>query len=141
MPSEPSTHCIRLRGPWEYAWLEEGAAVPPDMETVTMPVSWQELFGARAGRALFRRRFNCPSNLKVDQPVRIVFSHVGGEISLRINGEPVTVTPGPDRDVLGDVTDWLEDFNVLEIEVSCDPVGDENTPVGLWRPVVLEIEE
>lgn len=140
MPSEPSTYRIRLRGPWEYAWLEVGAAVPPEMETVTMPVSWQELFGARAGRALFRRRFNCPSNLRVDQPVRIVLSQVGGEIALRLNGDPVAVTSGPDGDVLGDVTELLEDFNVLEVELRCDP-GSENTPVGLWRPVMLEIEE
>lgn len=141
MPSEPSTYRIRLRGPWDYAWLEEGSSIPPDMETVTMPVSWQELFGTRAGTALFRRRFNSPSNLREGQPVRIVVSQVGGEVALRLNGEAVTVTARADGEVAGDVTDLLEDFNVLEVELSCDPGGDESPPIGLWRPVVLEIKE
>jgi hypothetical protein len=111
------------------------------METVTMPVSWQELFGTRAGTALFRRRFNCPSNLRDDQPVRIVVSQVGGEIAIRLNGEPVTVTAGADGEVAGDVTDLLEEFNVLEVELRCSPGGGESPPVGLWRPVVLEIDD
>lgn len=133
-------HRIRLRGPWEYGWLE-GSGELAELETVTMPVSWQDLFGTRAGTALFRRRFNSPSNLRVDQPVRIVVSQVGCDIMLRLNGDSVAVSPGPEGEVLGDVTDLLEDFNVLEVELSCDPGGDGTAPVGLWRPVVLEIEE
>lgn len=142
MPSEPSTYRIRLRGPWEYAWLENGSASDTlALETVTMPASWQELFGMRAGTALFRRRFNCPSNLREDQPVRIVVSQVGGDVAFRLNSKPVAVTPGPDGELLGDVTEQLEDFNVLDVQVSCDPAGDSGTPLGLWQPVVLEIEE
>jgi hypothetical protein len=138
MSTDSSPYRIRLRGPWEYAWLEEGSGVPTEMDTVTMPVSWQELFGTRSGTALFRRRFNSPSNLREDQPVRIVVSQVGGDVAFRLNGRTVAVATRPNGEISGDVTDLLEDFNVLEIKLSCNP---DDAPVGLWQPVILEIEE
>ncbi len=106
-----------------------------------MPASWQDLFGDRAGTALFRRRFNRPSNLGPEQRVRIVLSRVQCDVTLRVNGDPVAITTGPAEEIVGDVTDQLREFNLLEVELCCDQISDSDGPVGLWRPVVLEILE
>lgn len=142
MSSESLTHRIRLRGPWEYAWLD-GAADPESQEPqiVTMPVPWQDLFGERSGTALFQRRFNRPSNLEPEQRVRIVLSQPHGEVTLRLNGERIPVTVDADETFLGDVTDQLQDFNVLEVQMTCDVSEDSDALAGLWQPVVLEITE
>lgn len=111
------------------------------MKTVTMPVAWQDLFGARPGTALFRRRFNRPSNLESEQRVRIVISQPRGEVTLQLNGKPVPVAVNAGETLLGDVTDQLQDFNLLEVQLTCDVPSDSDSPAGLWRPVVLEITE
>ncbi len=103
-----------------------------------MPAAWRELFGEAAGSALFRRRFNRPTNLGPHQRVSIVVQDVAGEVAVRINGRPVAAPTAQERTVF-DVTEHLEDYNLLEVEITFDPARYPRSPGGLWQPVLLEI--
>lgn len=132
-------HQIRLRGPWTA--YGPGAAAPESAPaTAHLPADWRTLFGERAGRARFVRRFNRPTNLDADERVWIVLSDVGGPVTLRVNGEPVEPVPAVDPSKSNfDITSRLQPHNELEIEIEFDPSADPAAPGGLWRPVTIEI--
>jgi hypothetical protein len=135
-----STHRIRLRGPWEYQALSPFAGVP-DAGRVTMPAAWRDLFGDEAGRVLFRRRFNRPSNLDASGRVRLVFEGVRGGGEVRLNGRRLAnLSPEQTRLVL-DVSDALEPHCLLEVEMDFDPAAYPELPGGLYGLVALEIDE
>jgi hypothetical protein len=152
---------IRLRGPWEVAWRrsreprvesqesrvesqrdratpDSDAGSAPEFDTQYLPAAWRELFGEEAGSARFRRRFNRPTNLGPQQRVSIVLQDVAGGVSLWINRHPVAAAKAQERAVF-DVTEHLEDYNLLEVEIAFDPAHDRHSPGGLWQPVLLEI--
>ena len=135
----PSTHQIRLRGPWRYEWT--GAAVLPQglplVGRVVMPASWQSLFGARAGSARFRRRFHRPTNLGVRERVMLVFNGVGGSGQVALNAERLAPVGGDASPERFDVTARLLPTNELTVEIEHDPASGE--PGGLWDTVALEI--
>ena len=141
MPPTSEPHQIRLRGPWQVAWLGDDSPenAVPSFDTVYLPESWVELFGDADGRALFRRRFNRPSNLDPHERVGILLTDIRGEAIVRCNSSEIT--PADDAPSLQryDVTDVLQDFNVLDIEIVCRPSAIPEKDSGLWRPVLLEI--
>ncbi|REJ73992.1 MAG: hypothetical protein DWQ34_26640 [Planctomycetota bacterium] len=141
MPSSADPYQIRLRGPWQVAWLGSGppAEEQPTFDTVYLPESWKELFGAAPGRALFRRRFNRPTNLAPDERVVIVLTDVPGEVVLRCNTHEITAAGASGPQQRYDVTEHLRDFNLLEVEITCDPTAVPQTMAGLWQTVLLEI--
>jgi hypothetical protein len=109
-----------------------------EFDTEYMPAAWRELFGEEAGSARFRRRFNRPTNLGPHQRVSVVLQDVAGDVAMRINGHPVAAAKARERTVF-DVTERLEDYNLLEVEVTFDPAQHPQSPGGLWQPVLLEI--
>lgn len=137
----PSTslHRIRLKGPWEFEWLGGPPIAAPATGRVTMPADWETLFGATAGRAVFRRRFHCPTNLEPDDRVWLVFDGVGGEGTVAINGEFVGRLQTSEQPQRLDVADRLQPFNEATVELAFDPAADAN-PGGLYAPVAIEIE-
>lgn len=137
-------HWIRLRGPWEVAWLAADGGTDPQqtaVRRVTLPASWQELFGQCGGTARFRRRFQRPTGLDPDERVRIVLEDVGGSIAARLNDVPLSPLYDEDEPekMCFDVTDLLQFTNLLTLDITFDPSGSEPSHGGLWRPVLIEI--
>lgn len=139
MKTPRSPHPIRLRGPWTV--YGPGPAAPDSAPvTAHLPADWRTLFGDRAGRARFVRRFNRPTNLDVDERVYIVLANVGGAVTLRVNGEPVESAPAADRSAcIFDITSRLQPHNELEIEIEFHPLQHPDAPGGVWQPVTIEI--
>jgi len=129
---------IRLRGPWKYEWLEPKDR-PEGSGTVQMPARWEELFGKRAGRVRFQRRFGRPTNLEPSERVFVVFEGVGGNATVWLNGQPLGQLKGP-RGAF-DVTELLRPSNQLVVEVEYAPDRWPDTPGGLWGLVLIEIRQ
>lgn len=139
--NSPEIHRIRLRGPWDVALGKIGGSSPADasFRRVTLPASWQELFGSQSGTAWFRRRFNQPTGLEPHERVWIALSDVPGEVGLSLNGSRAALHPDGERRLVADVTGLLAPANRLEISVAFDPGMCPATNGGLWQPVCLEI--
>jgi hypothetical protein len=138
-----SVHRIRLIGPWEFAWRTstgDGAESDGVAEsgTIKMPCDWQSVFGSRGGTVAFSRRFHRPTNLEPHEQVLIVLTGVGGSGIIRLNGDFLLEFRAVDSAEV-DVTNKLEAFNLLEVEVEHQPI--EGTLGGLHAPVVLEIRQ
>ena len=128
MPAEPSSHRIRLRGPWDVR--PHSGDVPAGRMTVPGTLRDGGWAGF-TGRVSFYRRFGRPSNLSREETVRLVFEHVVGPTEVRLNGELLARLTGTGS---YDVRELLADRNTLEVTIdaaddSCGIVGD----------VVLEI--
>ena len=139
-----SVHRIRLIGPWDYDWNPTGIPVAatnlPAMGSVKMPCDWQSLFGSQAGRATFSRKFHCPTNLEAHEQVAIVLSGVGGEGQVLLNGDLLFEFPAGSESPEVDVTQHLQRFNVLEVNLQFTPSTDTPaTPGGLFGAVMIEI--
>lgn len=143
MPAVHRSHAIRLVGPWRVAWLpSSGAAADRQLErTVRLPASWRELFGDVAGRARFERRFNRPTGLSTAHRVSIVLEEVAGRVQVALNGEALSAASDPRGRQVFDVTPRLQPHNQLMVELEFDPAVNPDVPGGLFRAVVLEIEE
>ena len=136
-------HWIRLRGPWEVCWLENGT--PQLTVRVKLPAVWNDLFGERAGTARFVRRFQAPARLDPDERVCVTLLDVSGEVRCSINDTPVDPLPVPlgepecwphEHCLSFDVTDLLRPSNRLALDIT---VGDAAPDAGLHQPVLLEI--
>lgn len=130
---ETRVHRINLKGPWEY----EAAGGSP-RGRVTMPADWQSLFDAAVTRASFRRTFHKPSNLDPNERVFLVLDAVGGTGTIALNGKPAGELTDSDRPQRFDVTDALQPFSELVVDLSVAPGYDG--PAGLHGVVALEIE-
>ncbi|QDU41432.1 Glycosyl hydrolases family 2, sugar binding domain [Maioricimonas rarisocia] len=141
MQNSREIHRIRLRGPWEVALGKVGESAPADasFRRVTMPASWQELFGNEAGTGWFRRRFNQPTGLEPHERVCIALPDVPGDVHMALNGTDVASQPASASRLVADVTDLLQLANRLEVRVTFDPGESPETPGGLWQTVHLEI--
>lgn len=138
-------HWIRLRGPWDVAWVNE-AGDEQNAQRVKMPASWQSLFGERTGTAIFRRRFQRPTGLDPEERVCVTLRSVGADIRCVINQLAVDALPAPlgdascwpgDNCLSFDVTEQLETSNLLQLTLETKELS--STPAGLHEPVLLEI--
>lgn len=129
---------IRLRGPWEVTLIERDGTAEP-LRFAYIPAEWRELFGERAGTAVFRRRFNRPTGLGASDGIWIVLTSVPGEVAFEINGR--VLSPGESTlDVRAyNVTAELQEHNLIELRVTDDPAAHAGRPGGLWETVCLEI--
>ncbi len=118
-------HHIRLRGPWEWETVGEGAA--PVSGRVTMPCRWADL--GVTGRVRLRRRFGLPQRLDPHERVWLRFTGVAGTQVVSLNG--LALSPVGDE---FDVTAHLEPRNRLEVEMTI-PAGDGRP----WDEALLEI--
>ncbi len=133
--NDSGVHRIRLKGPWQI--------LPPqsegqDFERYSMPQTWRSLFGDVAGIATFRRNFHTPSRLDEHERVPIHIPSGVGELNdFTINGtaiNPFSIDP-----MIFDVTQHLQDFNLIEFTLSFDPSKQPDIPGGLWETVFVEI--
>ncbi len=124
-----------LKGPWEVWRLDREE--PP--RRVTLPASWQTIFGYEAGRAEFRRKFNQPTNLESHEHVWIVFQGVSGAASVDINGQRLGGIDIGDETAEFEITSHLAQHNELVVQLTFWVGSPPDQPGGLWGPVALEI--
>jgi hypothetical protein len=145
-------HWIRLRGPWDVAWITPREDAhdrgPSSFQRVRLPADWKEIFGNRTGTARFVRRFQCPTNLDRDERVLITLCDVQCTVSARLNdvgliplAEPIgEEASSPCEDSLSfDITELLQPANRVSLELTVDHTQIGPEPCGLWRPVLLEV--
>jgi hypothetical protein len=155
-------HTIRLRGPWSVEPIERFVLQPdgsyrqteddlPLATRAVMPAAWSALFGADfLGRVRYRRTFQKPTGLDSGERVWLVVEPARSEACVVWKGNLVGfIYPGEPAGRF-DITERLEDHNVLEIFVDHpaldfmrSTVGDPTKlpPGGLVGEVRLEIEE
>jgi hypothetical protein len=134
--SEP--YRIRLRGPWEVTLIDTAGAAEP-FRYAYIPAEWRELFGERAGTAIFRRHFNRSPGQEPDDRVWIVLPAAPGRVEFQINGHSLTPGESSAQRLAFDITPHIGEFNVLEVRITDDPAEHAGRPGGLWDTVVLEI--
>lgn len=123
-------HRIRLRGPWEAAWIDEHTAEPV-FQRFHFPGAWRELAGPPAPRAVLRRGFSRPANLDADERVTLVCEGLPESAAARLNGQPLSPSGGR-----WDITERLALRNSLELEL---PAVSPEAPILLGE-VRLEID-
>ena len=139
---EPSTHSIRLAGPWSVDWIGPDD-VPPrilDVRQGTFPVDWTRTFGEIAGTARFSRKFNTPTGLSDAHRVWLAIPDYCGMLSIELNGRVLAILPEDKLPVRLDITDSLQMHNQLALDVTADPGQCDPTPKTL-QPVQLVIVE
>jgi len=133
-----SPHHIRLQGPWQ---IEIPAATGGEEITtreVKLPAPWAALFGNRAGTAIFRRNFNQPTNLSAEDRVFIRLpAETGDVMACTINGKLLSASL--DDAQVYEISDDLQSFNQLAIQIEFIPDELPAERGGLWQPVLLEI--
>ena len=164
-------HTIRLRGPWElepvwrYALAADGTYRPdrenlPAAAKMKMPADWSAVFGDDfLARVRYRRVFHRPTGLEGGTRVFLVVEPARSEACITLKQKLVGFVHPGDETGRFDITDRLEDDNVLEIFVDHpaaelidghpdkyamqSTVGDPAVlpPGGLVGEVRLEIED
>ena len=140
-----SAHRIHLKGPWDYEWLGPIRGVAT-VGRARMPCEWRLIFGERAGRARFARRFHQPTGLEPGDVVRLVFDGLGGAATFRLNDEllvpPLDRASAPTREpqsLAFEVTSLLRAANRLVVEIEFDPGAAPAERGGLFGPVAIDI--
>jgi len=145
MPEIKYPYKIYLKGPWQYFWV---GLMPQTAEflgegTVRLPTSWTTLFGNAIGKVRFQRAFHRPTNLEKNEHVFLVFEGVGGLRNIFFNKNEMMA----ETNKLGrfscevEITDLLQPFNQLELVIERNGSERENEPVGVRKPVRLEIRK
>lgn len=134
-------HRIRLIGPWEVAGPLEWPPTftPGPSRRVTVPADWRTLFGDSGGIASFRRSFHTPTNLGPGDRVLLELPPESGDlIAAELNGAAVSIPANAPWRL--DLSDLLDEFNTLTLQIKFHPADHPDQPGGLWQPVVLAIE-
>ena len=142
MTNRQRIHTIRLKGPWEYRWLDQPSNAldePVVAEgTIHAPVSWQECFGSRTGRVSWSRRFQRPTNLDPDERVLLSLEGIRGIERVCLNDSDLQPVPFPNIEARYDLTNGLLATNLMQIETR-QTADDDPNHSGLWCPIALEI--
>ncbi len=151
-----AVHRIALKGPWHYEWMgevsgnsdtsnhdevatsTEQSSGSAEVRRVRMPSDWESLFGTRAGRVRFSRRFHRPTGLEPETRVLVNFTGIGGRGSVLLNQQFLGGVHQCREPVAFDVTALLEPSNMLEVVLEYRPNLDES-PGGIWGTVYVEI--
>lgn len=139
MPTPPDpliAHRIRLRGPWEFTWLDSAAGLTAERRTgtVRLPAAWTEAFGDLLGTVRLSRRFNRPTGL--DDAERVWLEvEVPAEISVSLDGAWLGhVASGAVR---FDVTGRLGTYGRIDLDMRRETATAEVEPIA---EVALVIE-
>ena len=124
-----------LKGPWEVRRLD----CDEPSRRVTLPTSWQSIFGDTTGRAEFRRTFNQPTNLESHEHVWIVFQSVRGAAWVDLNRQRLGEINPDDTTAEFEITPHLALHNELIVQLTFEVGSPPDQPGGLWGPVALEI--
>lgn len=130
-----SVHRMFLKGPWEVQRLDRDEL----SRRVTLPASWQAIFGDEAGRAEFRRKFNQPTNLESHEHVWIVFQGVRGAGWVDFNGQRLGGIDIADETAEFEITPHLALHNELIVQLRFEDDDSLDQSGGLWGPVALEV--
>jgi hypothetical protein len=126
-------HTIRLQGPWELT--RSGNDSP---QRIQVPCAWRSLQGDACATVVFSRNFNSPTNLASDDTLSIQLPEDAGEIlAVRLNGTVLLPVPGSSGGYA--ISEPLQPFNRLSIELTCNPAEVPEDRGGLWQPVLLRI--
>ncbi len=134
---------MHLKGPWKYRILPAAEQMsPPDPEIaaegrIKLPAAWEECFGTYRGTVRYQRHFNCPTNLDSHEQVFVIFTEIGGQASIRLNGSELGTAAGGPGPFEFEITTLLQSQNMLEADVTFQTA--DPSPGGLWSPVALEI--
>lgn len=135
-----AVHRIRLMGPWDFDWSgTDSSSASPQRGSIKMPCTWRSLFGNEKGHATFSRRFHRPTNLESHEKVVLVFSGLGGDGDVSLNGVRLRSFTLADQTLECDVTERLLPFNQLQVAIRFDPTVGNEAPGGLYEPVIIEI--
>lgn len=141
-PIMKQIHTIRLKGPWDYTWLEpardDEREPTANSGRVQAPVSWNDCFGPLAGCVRWSRRFQSPTNLESHERVLLDLNKVRGIERVSLNGSELQMFLPEKFERKYDLTDGLHPSNLIEIETRHSDQEDPSRS-GLWCPVVIEI--
>jgi hypothetical protein len=122
-------HTIRLRGPWElqpvwrYALKPDGTYRPekenlPPAARIKMPADWSAVYGADFfARVRYRRVFHRPTGLEGGTRVFLVVEPAQSEACVTLKQALVGFVYPGEKAGRFEITERLEDDNVLEIFV------------------------
>jgi hypothetical protein len=127
-------HRIRLRGPWNYAWIDAAGHIGA-AETRKHPDDWATFIGDRSGRVRLTRTFHAPTNLDETEQVFVVLTGVHGAGTVLLNGQSLGDIPPHQNACEFAVPLPLPFSNELTIDVSFAAAA----PTGLYDVVTLEI--
>ena len=133
-----ASHRINLRGPWDFKF-QCHASDDIRSGTVAMPQEWRSLFGINSGFAVFRRKFHRPTNLDAHERVAIILTEVCGHGVTRLNDVVLNSFHSAGAAVEFDITNGMNAFNELAIEIAFDPKGLAKPFGGLYGVVAIEI--
>lgn len=135
-------HTIRLKGPWDFMWLEpvqtDEEKSPLNPGRVQAPLSWKDCFGDREGCVRWSRRFQSPTNLESHERVLLALEGIRGIERVSLNGSELQMFLPERFERKYDLTDGLHPSNLIEIETRHSD-QDDPSQSGLWCPVVIEI--
>ena len=136
-----SVHRIRLAGPWEFKWLQSLGPGRPEQASgsIKIPSDWQVLFGTAAGVAVFSRKFHRPTNLEPHEQVVLHFKGIAGHGEIRLNDVVLMSFPETNGSLECEITNSMQAFNRLEIQLQFDPLQSPSTRGGLFDDVAIEI--
>lgn len=134
-------HRIRLRGPWEYNWLNGGPA-KESTGRLEIPISIGFVFEGAVGEVALSRRFQWPAVLDNDESIFLVFDGVAGlDIRFVLNEHLLADLTGAGIVMNGqfefDVTPHILATNLLVVTLIID--GTIPEPTGVFDTVSLEI--
>lgn len=144
-----TAHRINLRGPWEFSWSHDARtrkdstrAWPPRGEVI-LPCNWDAEFADSTGELALTRGFHRPTNLDADESVVLVFDGMCNLRRAGLNDRPLEQSDAAIDPPEFDVTQILEDFNVLLVFVDAPPTRLSREPDrvtgGNWGLAGLEI--
>ena len=93
----------------------------------------------RTWNSLESGKFNQPTNLEDHEQVWVVFDGIGGEGSVRLNGQDLGAIAMTRSTAEFDITRQLALHNELVVELAFRVNGDSDALGGLWGLVALEI--
>ncbi|MEX1095199.1 MAG: hypothetical protein WED34_04070 [Planctomycetales bacterium] len=104
-----------------------------------MPASWEDLFGARPGRARFRRLFHRPTNVGPDERLYLVVERVAGAATVKLDGLHLGSIAVAGGDGEFEVTDLVRPNSELSIELAHNPALAEAGSDRVWETVAIEV--
>lgn len=132
-------HAIRLRGPWDFSFLD---ASPAASATTTIPGFWTAAqLAANRGPIELRRHFNWVARIEPTEIVWLSIDRCLGSASVSLNGRDVGAIRYSWGENRFDVTALLRPNNELTIRIEPEtPALADEPAVGILEGVQLVVE-
>lgn len=132
-------HAIRLRGPWEFSFLD---ASPAASGTTTIPGFWTAAqLGSHRGPIELRRHFNWVARIEPTEVVWLSIDRCLGSATVSLNGQELGAIGYPWGEHRFDATALLRPNNELKLRIEPGTLGIADEPaVGILEGVQLVVE-